>query len=110
MNSSLCISQLTFLGFYLNGAVGTGKYDHISLLDCYSAIEVGEIFEYLASELGSDFDPSILDEDQKQELLGEWHEFACVLDHSRTLRVDRGGLNLVIAYVFESIHRRAMGR
>lgn len=107
MKSDIRISQLTFLAFYLNGAAGSGKYGHLTLDECYNALETGSIFDFLTQKLGRDFDASILSGEQKQELIEEWEGLANVVDHGRKFCIDDGGLNLVVAYILESIQRRA---
>lgn len=41
------ISQLTFLGFYLNGALGSRKYADISIAEVKARIHDRTIFNYL---------------------------------------------------------------
>ncbi|EGM68736.1 hypothetical protein [Shewanella sp. HN-41] len=106
MDSTIKISQLTFLAFYINGAAGSGKYTDLTLDKCYSALETGEIFHLLESRLKNGFDSSLLNEDQKIELIDEWQGFANVIDHGRKLCIDDGGLNLVVAYILNSIQYR----
>jgi hypothetical protein len=65
---SVRITQLTFLGFYLNGALGFGKYDDISIRDVKEKIHDYTIFDYLKTRLGSDVDLSILSAEDRQEL------------------------------------------
>jgi len=109
MKSDIRISQLTFLAFYLNGAAGSGKYTHLTINECYGALETGEIFDFLAEHLGRDFDASVLSAEQKKELIEEWEGLANVIDHGRKFCIDDGGLNLVVAYILESIQRRSRG-
>ncbi|ELH0894231.1 hypothetical protein Q9887_001100 [Vibrio fluvialis] len=107
MESKVRITQLTFLAFYINGAAGSGRYSDITLDECYTALENGSIFTFLKSRLGRDFDDSILEDEQKKELIEEWEGLANVVDHSRKFCIDDGGLNLVVAYILESIQQRS---
>lgn len=100
------ITQLTFLGFYLNGALGSGKYDNISIEDVKRKIYDFTILDYLKTELGYDIDISILNVDEKKELMEEWQDMAHVIDESRKMAVEKNGLWLLVAYLLEGIQRR----
>jgi hypothetical protein len=99
------ISQLTFLGFFLNGVHGTGKYDQITKNMVKSELEKSTLFQFLDRELGSDIDTSILSEQEKRELNSEWLDISQSVDEKRKMGVEKGGLCLLVAYVFESIQR-----
>ncbi|WP_193133708.1 hypothetical protein [Klebsiella grimontii] len=99
------LSQLTFLGFYLNGAQGSGRYDFISIEDIKSELERKTLFPYLKKTLGNDIDISILTESEKEKLNDEWLDISLVIDESRKLCVEKGGLCLLNAYILESIQR-----
>jgi hypothetical protein len=100
------ISQLTFLGFYLNGALGSGKYGDVSIVEVKKRIRDHTIFDYLKSRLGSDIDITALNTVDKKELNDEWEDLADNLDESRKMCVDRNGLCLLVAYILEGIQRR----
>lgn len=51
----------THLAFYLNGALGSGRYNDLSIKDVKQRIDRGDIFEYLTDALGDDVDLSLLD-------------------------------------------------
>jgi hypothetical protein len=99
------IGQLTSLGFYLNGAQGTEKYNHISIEKIKQELEKGSLFQFLEEELGSDIDTSILSEEDKLALNAEWLDISQVTNERRKMCVENGGLCLLIAYIFESIQR-----
>ena len=101
------LKQLTFLGFYLNGALGSGKYDDISIEEVKAKIYDRTIFDYLDARLGMDVDSSHLSADDKQELIDEWSDMADVINESRKMCVERNGLCLLVAYLLEGIQRRA---
>jgi len=101
------INQLTLLGFYLNGAQGSGKYDDITIEEVKARIRDHTIFDYLNSKLGSDVDLSLLSPEEKKELNDEWDSLANAVDESRKMCVDRGGLCLLVAYLLEGIQSRA---
>jgi len=100
------ISQLTFLGFYFNGALGSGKYDDISIREVKEKIRAYTIFDYLKSKLGSDIDLSALSPEDQLELNREWEDLADAVDESRKMCVERNGLCLLVAYILEGIQRR----
>ncbi|HFP7158503.1 TPA: hypothetical protein ACHKMI_004495, partial [Salmonella enterica subsp. enterica serovar Enteritidis] len=99
------LSQLTFLGFYLNGALGCGRYDSITIEDIKSELEKGTLFSYLKKELGTDIDISVLTEKEKTHLNNEWLDMSLAVSERRKFCVERGGLCLLVAYIFESIQR-----
>jgi len=100
------IKKLTHLGFYLNGAAGSGKYDHLTVDKVKDAIDGGKLFEFINSELGDDLDHGILEPAERAELLEEWSFQAQEADESRKMCVVRGGLNLLVAYLLDSIQKR----
>jgi len=97
------LNQLTFIGFYLNGAQGNGRHDSISIEDVKAELEKGTLFEYLQRELGHDIDTSIFTEEEKVALNAEWLDIALAVNESRKMCVEKGGLCLLVAYVLESI-------
>lgn len=99
------IGQLTFLAFYLNGALGSGKYDDISIEEVKRRITDGTVLRFLAERLGDDVDLSILSAEDKQEILQEWHDLLSV-NESRKMCVERHGLCLLVAYLLEGIQQR----
>ena len=99
------ISQLTFLGFYLNGAQGNGRHGSISIEDVTRELEKGTLFPFLEKELGSDIDTSIFSDAEKAMLNAEWLDISIAVDESRKMCVEKGGLCLLVAYIFESIQR-----
>jgi hypothetical protein len=102
----MSVTQLTFLGFYLNGALGSGKYDDVSIREVKEKIRDHTIFDYLKSRLGSDIDLSVLGPEARSELNREWEDLADAVDESRKMCVDRNGLCLLVAYLLEGIQRR----
>ena len=100
-------SYLTCAAFSINGAAGSGKYDDISIDDVKRAIGDGTVFEFLKTRLGHDVDLSLLEPSHRKELLEEWQFLATDVDEGRKFFVDRGGLCLLVAYLLESIQRRA---
>lgn len=103
------ISQLTFLGFYLNGALGSGQYDDISIAEVKARIRDHTIFDYLKEKFGRDVDLSVLSPEDRRELNDEWEGLADAVDEARKFCVDRNGLCLLVAYLLEGIQTRASG-
>ncbi len=106
MESKVKISSLTFIAFYINGAAGSGDYAHITISQVFTAMENRTIFEFLEEKLGNDIDLSLLSSEQRLELSEEWESIANAVDHERKFCVRKGGLNLVIAYILQSIQLR----
>ncbi len=104
------ITLLTFLGFHLNGAAGSGKYGHVSIERVKEEIKARGIFEFLARELGDDAGLSMLGPAEQEELGEEWAVLASDVNEGRKLCVDRGGLNLLVAYLLEGIQNRQRGQ
>jgi hypothetical protein len=104
---SVRITQLTFLGFYLNGALGSGKYEDISIEEVKERIRDRTIFDYLKTKLGSDVDITALSHEERRVLNEEWTDMADAIDEARKMGVDRNGLCLLMAYILEGIQRRA---
>jgi hypothetical protein len=103
------VTQLTFIGFYLNGALGSGKYDEISIEEVKARIRDHTIFDYLKTKLGSDIDLSVLSPEDRLELNSEWEDLADAVDEARKMCVDKNGLCLLMAYLLEGIQRRIKG-
>lgn len=101
------IFKLCFLGFYLNGANSSGKYDDITIKEIQEQITEGLIFSYLARRLQGAIDLSVITPDDERELINEWRTFINVIDESRKLSIcaDKG-LSLLVAYLFEGIQSR----
>lgn len=99
------ISKLSGLAFYLNGALGSGKYEDISVEDVKDAIWKSTIFEYLDERLGLDSGLDLLTPEDRKELNEEWLDFL-VINERRKLCVDRNGLCLLVAFLLEGIQRR----
>lgn len=99
------LSTMTLLAFQLNGALGTGKYDHITIEMTKDKIRDRTIFSYLLSQLEY-LDISLFSEDEKKELLDEWEDLADAVDEDRKMCVERNGLCLLVAYLLEGIQRR----
>lgn len=103
------ITKLTALGFYLNGALGSGQYDDVSISAVKQAIDDGTIFDFLEDRLGKDVDLSILYNDDRAELLDEWQRIRNAVDEGRKFAIREGspGLCLLVAYLLEGIQMSA---
>lgn len=91
------ISRLTFIGFYLNGAISSGNYADISIDDVKEKIRKHTLFEYLESKLGAGIGLNVLTPEDKQVLMTGWKSLADNVDEARRMRVDRNGLCLLVA-------------
>lgn len=100
------ITKLTMLAFQLNGALGRGGVDDVTIDEVKAHCKDGSILTYLEERLSQEFDTSLLYNDDRAELIREWAELADHVDEGRKLCVDRNGLCLVVAYLLEGIQRR----
>ncbi len=100
------VTQLTFLAFQLNGALGSGRYDNVSIPCIKKAIEDGTVLDFLDSRMGSDIDLSLLEESDRAELLKEWRSVVNAVDENRKMCVEKNGLCLLVAYLLEGIQQR----
>ena len=100
------ITNLTFLAFYLNSALDTGKYSDLSYDQVAKEIENGTIFHFLRSHLKDDIDLSIFDASKEAELLAEWRDMLIAVSVRRKFGVENNGLCLLLAYCIEGIQRR----
>ncbi len=100
------ITNLTFLAFYINGAIDSGKYSDVSISLIADQIEAGTIFAFLQARLADDIDLSILDEAKRKELLSEWQDLLAAVNARRKFGVEKNGLCLLVAYLLEGIQRR----
>jgi hypothetical protein len=100
------ITNFTFLAFFMNAAIDTGKYNNISLQEVASHIEKGTIFDFLQTCLGDDIDLSTFEKEKQQQLISEWQDMLQAIDHERKFGIENNGLCLLIAYLLEGIQRR----
>jgi hypothetical protein len=100
------ITTLTFVAFYLNAAIDSGRYDDLTLTDLKAAIDNGTVFDLLRKRLGQDIDLSILSPNDEAELLREWQDLASAVNERRKMGIERRGLTLLVAYLLEGIQQR----
>ena len=93
------------LATHLNGAVDTGKYEHISTATIMEQLRDGDVFAYLARELGSDVDFTRLTDVDRHDLLRHWRTFAAGYEPYQ-FHVRRNGLALLVAYLLHLIEIR----
>jgi len=100
------LTMLTFIAFYLNSAIDSGRYDDLGIDEVKTEIEAGTIFAFLRARLGADLDLSILNERDEAELLAEWQDLLAAVNERRKMGIERRGLTLLVAYLLEGIQRR----
>ncbi len=96
------ISQLTFLGFYLNAAKDSGKYN-ITIQEVKNHLFDGTLFPFLQDKLKNDIDITVLSEEDKKLLSDEWRDMAEAVSEKRKFGIYNDGLCLLVAYILESI-------
>ncbi|MBD2383949.1 hypothetical protein [Cylindrospermum sp. FACHB-282] len=100
------ITNLTFLAFYINSALDTGKYGDISFKQVADHIEAGTIFDFLRTQLVDDIDLSTFDDPKQKELVAEWQDMVSAVSAHRKFGIENNGLCLLMAYLLEGIQRR----
>lgn len=100
------LSALTAFGLYINGALGSGRYNDISIQEVKTQLENHNLFTFLEEKLGIDVDTSHFSGEDKKEISEEWLDMSHAIDESRKLCVDKNGLALITAYILESLKRR----
>ena len=100
------ITYLTFLAFFLNGAIDTGKYNDIGLQEVADHVEAGTIFDFLQTRLIDDIDLSTFEKEKQQELTIEWQDMLQAMNPRRKFLIENNGLCLLVAYLLEGIQRR----
>ena len=99
------ITDLTFIGFYLNGALGSGKYNDITIEEVKKHLRDRSIFDFLENRL-LDIDLSAIKKQDRRKLNDEWLDLAEAVNESRKMGVKENGICLLVAYLFEGIQRR----
>ena len=101
------IQRWSRLAIQLNGAVDTGRFEHITPTVIASELEHGRVFEFLAGELPATvWEISKLTDVDRHELSSHWRMMSKAYDPAQ-FHVQRNGLALLVAYVLhliDSIH------
>ena len=92
------------LATHLNGAVDSGKYDHIDTTVVLKHLNDGDVFEFLATELGRDVEYGLakLTDVHRHDLLHHWRTMAEGYEPYQ-FHVRRSGLALLVAYLLHLI-------
>ncbi|MDO8678839.1 MAG: hypothetical protein Q7R30_09785 [Acidobacteriota bacterium] len=92
------------LATHLNGEVDSGKYDHIDTTVVLKHVNDGDVFEFLATELGKDVEYALakLTDVHRHKLLHHWRTMAEAYE-TYQFHVRRSGLALLVAYLLGQI-------
>jgi hypothetical protein len=92
------------LATHLNGALDTGKYDHITPGDVLRHVLAGDLLEYLRHELGHDVSYALdkMTESQQRRLLHHCRLMAAAYEVGQ-FHIRKSGLALVVAYLLHLI-------
>jgi hypothetical protein len=93
------------LATHLNGAGDSGRYAHITTDVVLRHVEDGDVFEFLARELGNDLDLHKLTDVHRHALLQHWRILAKGYE-VKQFHVTKGGLSLLVAYILHLIQCR----
>ncbi len=97
------IQRWSRLASQLNGAVDSGRFDHITPAVVALELEHDRVFEFLASELPARvWDVSKLTDVDRHELLNHWKMMSKVYDPVQ-FEITRNGLALLVAYLLHLI-------
>ena len=93
------IQRWTRLAIQLNGAVDSGKYDHVTIPVIVRELEQGKVFEFLTRELpDAMWDICRLTDVDRHKLSNHWRMFTAAYEPSQ-FHVSRNGLALLVAYI-----------
>ena len=98
-------SRWAVLATHLNGAVDSGKYQHITTAIILRELQEGDIFAFLARELGTDVDLSKFTDVDRHRLLEHWRTFATAYEPYQ-FHVRHNGLALLVGYLLHLIQIR----
>jgi hypothetical protein len=90
------------LAMHLNGAIDTGKYEGITVDVIVRELRDGDIFAFLARELGAEIDLSKLTDVDRHGLRNHWLLFANAYEPHQ-FHVRRNGLALLVGYLLHLI-------
>jgi hypothetical protein len=100
------ITKLTRSCSELNHLVDAGLHAEVSIDITRNEINAGTIFEFLERRFSEEVEFSILDNDDRAELVSEWRRFNGI-KADRKLGVSENGICLLVAYLLEGIQQRA---
>ncbi len=95
------------LATHLNGAVDSGRYDHIDTGVMLQHVLDGDVFEFLRAELGKDVEYALgkLTDAHRRVLLAQWRIMATGFE-TYQFHVRNSGLALLVAYLLHLIQNR----
>ena len=95
------------LATHLNGALDSGRYNHLDTAAVLQHVQEGDIFEFLRNELGTDIEPALrkLTDVHRHVLLQHWRMMATSFE-AYQFHVRQSGLALLVAYLLHLIQNR----
>ncbi len=102
----MVFSRLTYLALELNYLLDRGYYTS-TVEEIKHKIRNKSLFNYLENKTKDDyFDLSLLDDNDRKELLEQFEDMADSIDEDRKMGIQKNGICLLLAYVIELIQRR----
>lgn len=101
------VRKLPLLAMQLNGAAHSGKYGHVTTDVVKKELASGDIFGFLAREVGADVDLKPLDDKMRLELAREW-QTASTAYETKQYHIEHNGLALLVAYLLGGIYMRVV--
>ena len=98
------VGRWAVLATHLNGALDSGKYDHIDTTVVLKHVKDGDVFEFLRTQLGNDVEHALgrLTDVHRHTLSQHWRTLAEAYETSQ-FHVRRSGLALLVAYLLHLI-------
>ena len=62
------LSTLSFVGFFVNGAISKGYLDSVSFDEIYKGLEQGNLFQFLETRMPGEFDFSLFEQNSDQHI------------------------------------------
>lgn len=95
--------QFTYLGFYLNSLVDSGK--KLDLTETHNQIRNRTIFKWLDEKFSDEIDLSLYSKEDLSKLIDFFESLSIATDEKRKMGIEKNGLCLLVAYCFAGVQR-----
>ena len=96
------VAKFIYLAAAINAAIDSGEFEDITIDEVKDEIRNRNILAYLEGRVGG-FDSSVFTHHDCEVVYDDWMDYVDTINESRKLGVSNKGLNLVMAYILESI-------
>ena len=96
-------AQITYLGFVVNMALDTGRYDDLTVSEVKDRIRDGTILSFLRERFAADGDLNMPSDDPHvvDAVVAAFQGLADAVDENRKMGIQNRGLCLLVAYCLE---------